>query len=189
MKPGWNRRFENLRYNEEAEVFTEGYYNTTFKFMKSLYVDLKQSQFSLTKNWNELDSYQKANLMRMTTEVAQILLALTLAHVLSNLAGDDDEDWVLNMAAYQANRLYSELRFFSSPEEALRILKSPAAGVSQIQSVLDFVEFWNWGETLERGKYKGYTKFHRNAIKIIPFYSTFDKLTTPEEQLKFFSGK
>lgn len=187
MKPGWNRRFEKLRYSEQLETDVEGMYNTTAKFMKSLYLDLKQGQFSYSKNWSNLQEHEKANVRRTIVELGYALAAFTLAHVLTNLSDDDDENWALNMAAYQAHRLFTETTFYWNTKEAIRIFQSPAAAVNQVEHIMRFLEVHNWGEELSSGKYKGYSKFRRTAIEVIPFYSTVDDWATPEEKLKFFS--
>jgi hypothetical protein len=184
--PGANRRFEKMKYNEEGEAWTEGYYRTSFKFIKNLIGDLKAQQFTLVSRFKELNDTEKANLMRTATEAAYMIAAAVLANVLTGLADDDDDNWMLAMSAYQANRLYTELRFYSSPSEGLKILKSPAAGVNTLQDFLQFLEVWTWNEEITRGRYKGITKFQRGALKIVPTYKTIHKAFTPEEELVFF---
>jgi hypothetical protein len=184
--PGVNRRFEKLKYNEEGEAWVEGYYRTTGRFLAQLAKDIRKGQFLLASRWKELSETEVANLMRMMTEAGYMVASATMAHVLTNLSDDDDENWALAMAAYQANRLYTELRFYTSPTEGLRILKSPAAGVNTLQDMIQFLEFWTWNEEITRGRYSGMTKLHRNALKIIPTYKTIHKALSPEEELTFF---
>lgn len=188
MKPGFNRRFGNLQYNYEGETYTEGYYNTTFKFLKQLTLDLRKFQWTAGAKWAELQDFEKRNMIRTLIETSYIIAAATLSAVLTNLSDDDDENWALVMSAYQANRLYSELRFYNDINEAFRILKSPAAGVTQAQKIVNFLEFYNWGEEFKTGNYKGYTRFEKGMIELIPLAGTVNKMVTPKEQLSYFKN-
>lgn len=187
IKPGINRRFEKLTYNEEGEVWTEGYYNTVWRFLGQLKKDLVAGQFSFQTSWNNLTETEKRNMYRTMTEVAYMIGAATLAGILTGLSDDEDENWLLAMSAYQANRLYTELRFYSSISEGLKILKSPAAGVNQIQGIVDFLWVPEWFDEIESGKNAGMTKFERNALKVIPLSNTIRKIGDPEEQLMFYT--
>lgn len=189
IKPGWNRRFAKLTYNEEGEIYTEGNYNTTFRFMKGLAKDLAQAKFSLIKNFDNLNQGEKANVLRSLTEVAYMIAAVTLGAVLSNLADDDEDNWALNLAAYEAYRLYSELRFFSSINEFQRILKSPSATVYQFDKINRFLQVWNWSDEYKRGKYEGLTHFERGLVELTPLIGTYYNFRTPEEQLRFYTNQ
>jgi hypothetical protein len=185
--PGVNRRFEKMAYNEEGEAWTEGYYRTAGRFMVQLARDLRKMQFTLVKNFKDLNETEKRNMMRAATEASYMIASLTLAAILTNLADDDDDNWALVMAAYQAHRLHTELMFYSSPSEGLTILKSPAAGVSAMQNIIDFLEFWDWTDTLSTGRYAGMSKFTKGIIKTVPLAKTVHKAFTPEEELLYFT--
>lgn len=187
IKPGWNRRFENLTFNEEGEVWTEGYYNTTSKFVRQLYKDIKSKQVDLKGSWNDLTDMQRANIIRANIEVGYMIAVSVLATILTNLSDDDEDNWALNMTAYQANRLYTELAFYVNPNEAFRILKSPAAAVNQLQKIVNFIDFTNWADEIERGRYKGMYKGQKELLELIPIAPTVKKIFTPEEQLQFFT--
>lgn len=188
IKPGFNRRFEKLTYNEEGEIYTEGYYRSTYNFMSNLFGDLKQGKFAVARTWENLNDTEKANIMRTLVEAGYTIGVITLAAVLTNMADDDEDDWALNLAAYEAYRLYSELRFYTAPSEALRILKSPAAAIHQFDKIGKFLSFWNWTDEIERGKYKGLTKGQKSLIEVLPLTGTYYNFHTPEEQLKFFTN-
>lgn len=187
IKPGWNKRFAKLTYNEEGEIYTEGYYTGLSRFIKNVYKEIKEGEFSLAKNWNNLEDFEKRNFFRLATEWAYIFAAITAANILTNLGGDDD-DYALNFAAYEAYRLYSEMRFFTSFTEAWRITKSPAAAVYQIDRIARFVQVWNWGNEVTKGKYKGFNRFEVGSLQLIPFAGTYVNSRTPEEQLRFFTN-
>jgi len=192
MKPGWNRRFQQLTYNEEAQGFTEGIYTTSFNFMKQLVFDLNKGRYVAKAHWHQLEEFQKANFIRTLTEVSYVLAAQALAMVLSNLGEGDDDDWLLNMSAYQANRLITELKAFRSLREFMKIAKSPAAAVNQWQKVADFVNtashLKNWKEEISRGKYKGMTRVHRQAMEVIPLAGTLSDYMHPADKMMYFLG-
>lgn len=189
IRPGVNRRFRKINYNYLTQSDTEGYYRTTARFIAQLGKDIKEGQFSLAKNWDKLSTMEKANLMRSVAEAAHVLAAMVLGAILTSFDLDDD-DWEANMIAYQAKRLVTELSFYINPVEMLRIFQSPAPALNQLEKVTSFIgtlgQPWNWGEELTRGKYKGYSKIHRQSLEVIPLYATLTDITTPEEKLRFF---
>lgn len=188
IKPGWNRRFEKLTYSEEGEIYTEGYYTTLGRFMKSLFKDLADMKFQLGSRWKDLNDTEKSNMYRVATEVAFLFATAIIGSLLTNLSDDDEENQLLAFSAYQALRLHSELQFYINYQEALRIVKSPAAGVNQIDKLSRALAVWNWADVYERGKFKGLTKFEVSLIENIPLTGTYVNFKSPEEQLKFFSS-
>jgi hypothetical protein len=193
MKPGFNRRFETLAYNEEAEAFTEGIYTTSWKFLGQLRRDIWKGTYLAKAHWGSLEDYQKANFIRASTEVTYMLAAWILGGILSNLGEGDDDDWTLNMLAYQVNRLYTELRFYSSIREALKIVKSPAAAINQWQKMANLIDtatsIKGWTEELESGKYKGMTRVARQAIEVAPLAKTVSDYLHPADKLMYFTGQ
>jgi hypothetical protein len=189
IKPGWNRRYEHLRYNEEGELWTEGYYKTFGRLFKNMFVEVQEGQASLIKNWNKLTPYERANMYRLMTEVAFLLMTIVLISALTQMADDDKDNYYLNLAAYEAYRLYSEMRFYTSITEIQRIIKSPAAAVYSMEKVNRFLSVWDWSDEIKRGKYKGYTKFEARILDLLPLSGTYFRFKSPEEQLKFFNDQ
>jgi len=97
-----------------------------------------------------------------------------------------------NMLAYQVNRLYTEIRFYSSIGEAMKIIKSPAAAVNQWQKLSQLINSMTsisgWTEELQSGKYKGMKKVHRNAIDVIPLAKTLTDYLHPADKLTYFTA-
>lgn len=146
IKPALNRRFEPVTYNFDIEAWTEGYYRTTARFFFQLAKELKEGQFALAANWNNLTNTEKANIRRAATEVGH-LLAVALILGLIDWSDDRDRPWLVKMAEYQARRLYTELgSMVPGPQmlkEGLRIVKSPAAGVNTIEDTLNLINLMN----------------------------------------------
>ena len=191
MKPSWDRRFQGQIYDELKDTETEGYYRSVGRFLAQLKKDLNKSQFSMAKAWSSLTIQDKQNFRRAVGEVTYLLAVATLVGIISSLKGDDDDDWALNMAAYQANRLFTELgALVPAPTmltEGLRLLENPLANVAPVRDWIQFLQFWDWGEVIERGKWKDMTKFERGLYKVIPLGKTIKDIGYPEEKLVFYN--
>lgn len=200
IKPSLNRRWKSATYNFDMEAWTEGYYTTSLRFLKQLAKELKEGQFALAANWNNLTDTEKANIKRAATEVGHFL---TIAMVLGLIEWPDDKNrpWLIKMAEYQARRLYTELgSMVPGPQvlrEGLKIIKSPAAGVNTLESALDLLGLMNpynyeWfaGEEalLQSGRYKGQSKATRLFYEspIIPMNKTIYRGLHPEDGIPFF---
>ena len=200
IKPSLNRRWKSATYNFDMEAWTEGYYITSLRFLKQLAKELKEGQFALAANWNNLTDTEKANIKRAATEVGHFL---TIAMVLGLIEWPDDKNrpWLIKMAEYQARRLYTELgSMVPGPQvlrEGLKIIKSPAAGVNTLESALDLLGLMNpynyeWfaGEEalLQSGRYKGQSKATRLFYEspIIPMNKTIYRGLHPEDGIPFF---
>lgn len=200
IKPSLNRRFKSATYNFDMEAWTEGYYRTTGRFLTQLAKELKEGQFALAANWNNLTNTEKANIKRAATEVGHFL-AVALIIGLMDWSDDKDRPWLVKMAEYQARRLYTELgSMIPGPQmvrEGLKIVKSPAAGVNTIEDALDLIGLMNpynyevfAGEEalLQSGRYKGESKAVRLFYQspLIPMNKTIYRGLHPEDGIPFF---
>lgn len=200
IKPSLNRRFKSATYNFDMEAWTEGYYRTTGRFLTQLAKELKEGQFALVANWNNLTNTEKANIKRAATEVGHFL-AVALILGLIDWSDDKDRPWLVKMVEYQARRLYTELgSMIPGPQmvrEGLKIVKSPAAGVNTIEDALDLIGLMNpynyevfAGEDalLQSGRYKGESRavklFYESPL--IPMNKTIYRGLHPEEDIPFF---
>lgn len=200
IKPSLNRRFKSATYNYDLQAWTEGYYNTTGRFMLQLARDLKETQLNIAARWNELTPTEKANIRRALTEVAHFL-AISMVIGLIEWSDDKDRPWLVRMLEYQARRLYTELGALipgkSMITEGLKIIKSPAAGVHTIENILDLLGLMNpynyevfGGEDaiLQSGRYKGESRAYRLFFEspVIPMNKTIYRGLHPEEGIPFF---
>ena len=200
IKPSLNRRFKSATYNFDMEAWTEGYYRTTGRFLTQLAKELKEGQFALVANWNNLTNTEKANIKRAATEVGHFL-AVALILGLIDWSDDKDRPWLVKMVEYQARRLYTELgSMIPGPQmvrEGLKIVKSPAAGVNTIEDALNLIGLMNpynyevfAGEDalLQSGRYKGESRavklFYESPL--IPMNRTIYRGLHPEEGIPFF---
>jgi len=191
MIPAINRRWKGYYKNYELQSEVEGYYNTSWRFMKGLLTDIKEGNASIMKSWYSLKDFEKANLKRAMAEMAIFIAALAVMTALSGLEGEDDDDWVLNMAIYQSKRFVTELGALTpthyAPGEILKLLDSPIPAVNQFTELKKLIEFWNWFDELEAGKYKGMYKIERSLIRTIPPFKTVHDAFHPSEKIKFFN--
>ena len=200
IKPSLNRRFKSASYNMDLQAWTEGYYVTTGRFMWQLAKELKEGQFAIAANWKNLTSTEKANIKRAATEVGHFLI---IAAFLGLMDWDDNKDrpWLQKMIEYQARRLYTEIGTqVPGPQmvgEALKILKSPAAGINTVESVLDMVGLLNpmnyetfAGEDaiIQSGRFKGDSRATKLWFEspLIPMNKTIYRGLHPEESIPFF---
>jgi hypothetical protein len=110
MVPNINRRFAQGKYNYNTEVWEEGYYRTTGKFLKSLIDNIRGKQVEAALNWNEMEEYQKKNIIRSVTEVAIFALIASFA-ALTDWDDKGESSWMKKMIALQAKRLTLEIGF------------------------------------------------------------------------------
>ena len=205
IRTGWMRRFESKRYNEFLDSETEGNYVSVFNFSKKLFKDMRTMQFDLMKeDWNGMTSLERANMRRTIVDVLVITataIAGELLIALSQYVDDEDKEGddklklaMVRFLAYETNRLYAEARFFSSPGEALGILRSPAASISTIESwtrLMTQIMPWNASEEYKKGYRKGELKLWKRVGDVAPIYKQIAKLG-PEglkNQLDWFNMK
>lgn len=181
MKPGWNRRWEWRNYNEEGELWIEGNYITTGRFIGNLFKDLEKFGVqTFSENWDKLEDYEVANIRKTLIETGYFIASLTLIGALSQIDMDDD-DWIASMSLYQAYRLRTELIAFVWIGEAWRLIDSPIAGMSTLNNMKSLLEIWSWFDVYERGPYKDRFHITKSFLTAIPFYKTVDKELSPEK--------
>ena len=200
IKPALNRRFKSATYNYDLQAWTEGYYNTTGRFLKQLANELRDGQFALAANWKNLTPTEQANIIRAATEVGHFL-AVVLILGLMDWSDDKDRPWLVKMAEYQARRLYTELgALIPGPQmvgEGLRIVKSPAAGINTLENTLDLIGLMNpynyevfGGEDaiMQSGRYKGHQRAYKLFFEspVIPMNKTIYRGLHPEEGIPFY---
>lgn len=200
LRPSYNRRFRGITYNFELQEWTEGYYHTAGRFMGQLIKELRQGQFNLSTNYKNLDQREKYNIKRALTEVVTFLALGLLLGALDDLP-DDEDNWAINMAEYQARRLFTEVGALTPTplilNEAGKLLRTPAAGIVTIEGVLNLVGLFNPnnyetfnGEDaiIKSGRYKGKSKATKLFWEspLFPFHRTIYRGLHPDEMTNYF---
>lgn len=192
MYPGFEKRYGKLKYNEFLEDYTEGSYRQFGRFFKTIAKDLKNLEFALIKEkFDTLLPREQANIIRALTEWSFALAAIGISGaLLGALEGaEDDEKWALALATYQARRLRSELLFFTlAPSEVMNILVSPAASISTIQNMTEFMAqlVFNPFERYERGDWKGELKLTKDVVNLTPVVRQWYRITGIENHIRLF---
>lgn len=199
IKPSMNRRFKSLTHDFDLDEWTEGYYNTTGRFLLQLAKELKEGRFAIVANWKNLDIREKRNIRRALTEVGHFLLLVGALGMID--WGDKDRPWAEKMLEYQMRRLYTELgAFIPGPtmlEEGFTILKSPSADVKTLEGALDLIGLLNpfnyetfGGEEaiLQSGRYEGHDRAYKLFFEspVIPLNKTIYRAIHPDESLAFY---
>lgn len=201
IKPGLNRRFGSQYFNYSMDTDVEGMYRTSFRFLTTLYQEVKAGQFEIAymgDKFDQLEDWEKANIRRNATEIGYFLALTATGLILSSLTGDDDEDWVLNMMAYQVNRLGTELGFYTNPSDMLKLIQSPSATINQLERIGDLIKVIDpigfvaeddpFFRTYKSGRNKDNTYLNVWAKRTVPMWRSVDDWFHPDEKLKFFTN-
>ncbi|MEX0596034.1 MAG: hypothetical protein WD512_05990, partial [Candidatus Paceibacterota bacterium] len=195
----WGYNTGDFRYDHEIGSVREGIYQTALRFFKNMLTET--SKFDLD-NYRNMTSFEKANMKRFVSHMATLVLTMGTVIALKASMDDDDEmDKSSYYALYWAARLRSEMAFFLAPQEAVKLLRSPAASMTVIEKASRFgfyllnapIDLMLDGEleqyqrrvgTFEAGTPKLYKAF-RNMI---PGINAFDNSMSPEEAYKWYTG-
>lgn len=191
MVPGINRRYDKKHYSFERGQYQEGYYRSAARFSSLMIKDLAKFKFSIAVHWDKMSNNEKRNVFKALTELIIIASATILIGVFGG-KGDDDEDktWAEYMLMYQLYRFRSEMSFFINPNETIRLMKSPAAAVSQIDNLSNlFMMVFDpdaWTEKIRSGKNKDKSPIGAAVDSAIPMKKTIQGAYFPQDKLKFF---
>lgn len=128
-----------LKWNYDLQRPDEGNYVTTIRWMKNhVLPNIKKLQFQLiTKDWNEMDEWEKGNIKKTMSELAIIMTMASLATLFAAAAdGDDDALWY---AAAIFRRTQSEAAQYFDINEAWRVLKNPISTLNFLEESSDII--------------------------------------------------
>ena len=148
-----------------------------------------------------MDELERANLKKAWADIAFMMIAFGVAQLLNSLGDDEPDDLTAQWLAYMGTRIDTEATSYVSLFSILDILKSPSAGINQLESLVQFSMFfvptyedeegWNWrfNDELERGAYKDKQQWEKFMIKrsfLKPFYevSNIEAVKTKNRYLR-----
>jgi len=189
--PGFKRRYAKKKYNELLEGWTEGNYRTTGRFFRNLMKDLRIFRLAAwSEEWTDLTRMEKGNIRKTMAEVVFLATVIIMSTIfIGKMEGeDDDEEWLWSFMAYQALRLRTELLFFSPKlNEALRILRSPAASMSVVENIINLTsQMFDPFERYERGNWKGKPKITKTMINFVPGVRQVYRMKYVNDQISWF---
>jgi hypothetical protein len=185
-----NTQLHQPKYNELGDYFSEGNYITMGRYANNLIRDMNGLQFTImSENWNNLRPYEKANIKRFMGDVFFMLTAIVLGGLFMAKGKDDDEDrWIWGFLAYQMLRWKAELMFFTPKiDEAMSVLRSPAASISVIENVIKLsTQIFDPFDTYQSGPFKDKLKLEKTVTNMIPLYRQIYRMRDVDTQIPWF---
>lgn len=162
-------------YSRAQKTNIEGYHVSALRFMSQIVSDARKDKISVAKSWNKLTPKQKAGVKKSMTDVALMVMVYTAAAFL-NAEADDDDDMVF--WAYLMRRQQSELTFFVSPPEMIKIGMTPTAASGNFKNITKFLSqlVTDPMEEYQVGDRKGTLKIKKRAKKLFPVLSQLKDL-------------
>ena len=207
MPKAYDKRFANLKYNYDVADWTEGYYQTFFKFIYNLVKERNGMSLEIVTRWKNLDKRQRANCVRALTEISQFFLLVAANTFLFNKKNHQgfpkpENSWSYNMLYYQMIRLQSELAalmplsFIGSKDnivtEFLRMFKNPMAALSPVSDCVKLTQLFvpsSYTEEIKNGQWAGHSKafgiFFGNKF-LFPFGVIPYKNIKPENYVGYY---
>jgi hypothetical protein len=122
-------------------------------------------------------------------DAAITMVVWIVARAFNKMVDDDpNPDLFDHYMAFFLNRILMEQGAFWNPTEIPNILNSPSAAMSIVDDMASFLELMtDWSE-IERGPYKGMTKFQRALIKSSLFKNIY-QLPHIEESNRYLKSQ
>ena len=99
-----------MHYNQETQSFEEGMYVSTLRYLTGNIKNLSRLKLSIVAaDWNNLTTMEKKNIHRTISEAALVASCILAQMILSGLAEDDDDNFVIALLTFYARRLQAEL--------------------------------------------------------------------------------
>jgi len=151
---------------------------------------------SLTERLNGFDKlsvHEKGLVVEAVKDFAVIVAAAVAAAVFRNLAegADEEDEKKYYTMLYLSKRLQMDLMVFSvgSIGEFSRTLKDPTVALSTVNSTLNLLKFWNWGDEYKTGERAGKNKAWHNLNKTYnPIYKHIIMDFDPKAKVKYLDN-
>ena len=178
----------DLHYNQETQSFEEGMYVSTLRYLTGNIKNLSRLKLSIVAaDWNNLTTMEKKNIHRTISEAALVASCILAQMILSGLAEDDDDNFVIALLTFYARRLQAELLTYVDPREWQRTFRSPAVSLNLLEGTVDALMqiVFDPTEKYERGKHKDKYKSIVKLQKLTPWKAIF---RDPKETLKWYQN-
>ena len=179
-------------YDYSTGMWQEAQYRGAFNYFWRHYIDRDKINTlkEMYKNYDELDDFEKRLAKRVLYETAFSLVGLFIISAFAKAEADDDKDnWLKNFSALIAVRTAVESRSNLLPVETVNMFNSPTAAwgiIEHFGRALNTM-FKEPNKIVDRGAYKGKTRFERSLIKITPFRSIYE-LKDPRSKLEYYDN-
>lgn len=129
---------EDIVLNYESDLLRpdEGNYVTTIRFLtRTVLPKLAKLQLSLINNeWNEMDEWEKGNIVRTFSEIALIMTMASSALLFAGAAPDDDDYDGFWYAAVIARRVQSDASQYYNINEAWKTFRNPISSLKFLEN-------------------------------------------------------
>ena len=179
-------------YDYSTGMWQEAQYRGAFNYLWRHYIDRNKINTlkEMYKNYDELDDFERRLAKRVLYETAFSLVGLFIISSFAKAEADDDEDnWLKNFIALISVRTAVESRSNLLPVETVNMFNSPTAAwgiIEHFGKALNTM-FNEPNKIVDRGAYKGKTRFERSLIKITPFRSIYE-LKDPRSKLEYYDN-
>lgn len=172
MPAHYNRRFARAHWDNDLEIFREGFYTTVGKFGWQTCIDLKKGKIEIAKRLHGLSEHEQANLRRATSEIS-LFWTMWLLLQAEGKVGDKDRNWIEKMYLYQIHRMHLEIGA-SVPgigiwSNAITLLQSPMPTISTFETIKKLTEITNIFRAVQSGRFEGYPIYLRDVVYAVPY--------------------
>jgi hypothetical protein len=188
---GIYRRLKKKGYNYMLGTMDEGYYRTAQQLILNTFFsrDRINSIKELLVIWDELKPYQKKAVLRVMYDMALVTFFSIIAVMLNNIeAGDDDDRYIIDAAAYLSNRALLEVSAFVNPGEYINVIRDPFVPARNIEYMMDLLELFNTDE-ITKGPWEGYSHRERFFYRLLPGKKGLVTTRDPEYANEFLKQK
>tara|TARA_R100001443_G_scaffold116902_1_gene139011 strand:+ start:653 stop:4753 length:4101 start_codon:yes stop_codon:yes gene_type:complete len=199
MHRGWfvnmiDGRFMKEKVNMITGESEMGIYPASWKFIKDDIFKAKRiSPIAIYSAYKNLSNPAvKRGVKKTVLDLMYLQIIGTLAAV-ANLAADADEedDYLIQLIAYQMNRVLLEQAAgqpLIHPSEILQIIDEPVVGVRTIKDIVDISEAWNT-DPYASGMYEGSTHATKWFLRKIPAFKNIYESQFPSSKNNFLKNQ
>lgn len=187
------RRYAGAYYDAELGQVREGFYRTSFNFVVNAAKQIKNGEFVFSQEWGNLTDHQKANVRRAITEVS-LLATLAIINWIMGAPSDkkNKNSWFRRMFLYQIMRSKLEISAFTPSLSMFSnihsLFKNPFPFLKPYGNLLGILNIFNMFDEVKTGRYKGYSKWNRDLLELMPAYNNIDRFIKLGEDSSSFNA-
>lgn len=166
-------RFKTTRFNAELNRDEEGFYITLYKFLINEAKNIKNAKFNIASHYNQLSSYQKSNIKKAIMEISMFYMLKALLSAVG--IPDEDDSYIKKQLTYLGYRLKTEIGALCGTlnldawDNIQTLIKSPLPAMEGVDRVIGLLNVGNMFDTIESGRFEGWTVWNRDAFYAIPY--------------------
>jgi len=188
MHRGWvvqliDTRFRKQSYNKLSGEEELGNYRASLGYLKDIFVNDQGFGFAPFAAYSKLNSVRKRGVIKSVMDLGFLVVASIMAAAVNLKADEEPDDWMMQLMAYQMNRILLEQNAAWSIGEFVEMVDEPIAGSRHFK---EWADIWGYfsNEEIERGMYKGKSKWQKKWMKFTPIKNLYE-LQYPDEKNKF----